>query len=190
MRRVLLPVLAGCAGMALSAGRALPAAATAGDGGSGEEAFIPAGLEPLFADMLGTGQALPGNCTLAHGEIARTVALATYACPNGEVVLQLVHPGVAPAASRRTDRFAIVATSGVPPPGLIDALAERVRGRERAFEWTYVGGAGPRRSSAFLSRAVGGALAVMLIWGLGRAVRRLLGRRRGRGEHRPAANGH
>ncbi|MBX3025712.1 hypothetical protein KF840_12465 [bacterium] len=190
MPRVLPPLLTGCAVMALVAGGAAPHATLAVDGDGTEDVFIPAGLEPLFADMLGTGQTLPGNCTLAHGEIARTAVSATYACPSGEVVVQLVHPDVAPAASLRTDRFAIAVKSGGPPPGLVDALAQRVRERERDFAWMRTDGAGPRPSSRILPTAVAGAMAVMLASAAGRALLRLFGRRRARGDRRPAANDH
>src|SRR5215510_2784137 len=61
-----------------------------------EKYIIQPGAEALFADMLGQGQTLPGGCAFSGGQIERTSVLATYTCRGGSVVLQLLHPEIAP----------------------------------------------------------------------------------------------
>src|SRR5437016_11795573 len=103
-----------------------------------EQYVIQPGAEPLFADMLGSGQTLPGGCTLSEGQIERTEVLATYACGGGQVVLQMLHPEIAQTGGVRTQRFAVTVKSGAPPAGLVDAVADRIRAREAAFEWKRI----------------------------------------------------
>src|SRR5437870_1606738 len=78
------------------------AALAANELSAAEEFVIPAGQDDLLAEMLGRGGALPGQCTLATGEVDRTIIKATYACPGGEVVFELRHPGKAPATATQT----------------------------------------------------------------------------------------
>ncbi len=137
-----------------------------------ERYVIEAGAESLLAEMLGRGETLPGGCTLTDGKIERTTVLATYSCGDRQVVLQLLHPALAPSRAVRTGRFAIATTSGPPPAGLVEAVAERIRAREAAFEWTDVGGARTptRRWPVLLG---GGALAAILaLWALRRRASR------------------
>ena len=141
-----------------------------------EKYVIEPGTEALFADMLGSGQTLPAGCTFGDGQIERTSVIGTYACGDTPVVLQLLHPELAPRGALRTQRFAITVKSGTPPAGLVEAVAERIRAREAAFEWKTVeggasagGGPTPRWAVAF-----GAAAAILAFW----AVRRLVARRR------------
>jgi hypothetical protein len=90
--------------------------------------------------MLGRGATLEG-CQMGNGEVDRKVVNVVYACPGGEVAVQLVHPSEAPSGATETDHFAITLQSGTPPEGLLPALASRIRSKESSFEWTLVGGA-------------------------------------------------
>ncbi|HSP99542.1 MAG TPA: hypothetical protein VL049_20155 [Candidatus Dormibacteraeota bacterium] len=129
-----------------------------------EQAVIPPGVEPLFADMLGSGQSLPGGCKFSDGQIEHTTVLATYTCQDGEVVLLLQHPDSAPAGGVRTQSFALSVKSGTPPPGLIDAVAERVRAREGAFAWKTVGGGQAPALRKWLTIAAAVLIVAVLIW--------------------------
>ena len=127
-----------------------------------EQYVIQPGAEPLFSDMLGSGPTLPGGCTFRNGQIERTSVLATYACGGGQVVLQLLHPEIGPRGGVRTRRFAIAVKSGAPPAGLVEAVAERVRAREAAFEWKSLGAG----VAQMMRRAVpvAAAVAILLFW--------------------------
>ena len=103
-----------------------------------EQYVIQPGAESLFADMLGRGQPLPSGCTLSDGKIQSTAVVATYSCGGAQVVLQLLHPDSAQPGGVRTQRFAVTVTSGAPPAGLVDAVADRIRAREAAFEWKRI----------------------------------------------------
>ena len=102
------------------------------------DAVIPPGQEELLLLMLGKGASLPDGCTLSDGQIDRTVVKATYACPLGDVIIQLSNPEQAPEKATETERFALVVDSGAPPESLLDALAASVRARESGFEWLRV----------------------------------------------------
>jgi hypothetical protein len=131
-----------------------------------ERYAIEPGSEPLFAEMLGQGQPLPGGCTFGEGKIERTAVLATYTCVGGQVVLQLLHPSSIPSGGVRTERFAIAVTSGTPPAGLVEAIAGGIRAREAAFEWTEVGGSSPPPRRWPLPVAGGAAAAILAFWAL------------------------
>ena len=142
-----------------------------------ERYVIQPGAEQLFADMLGTGQQLPGGCTLGEGKIERTSVVATYACGAERVVLELVHPSVAPNRAVRTERLAVGVKSGTPPAGLLDAVADRIRAREAAFQWTAVGdqsgaGAQSRWPVAIATGVVVGILALWILRRIAAARRR------------------
>jgi hypothetical protein len=144
------------------------------DAASEDERYvIQPGAEPLFADMLGRGQTLPGGCTFANGQIQRTTVLATYTCGGGQVVLQLSHPELAPPGGVRTQRFAVTVRSGAPPAGLIDAVAERIRAREATFQWKTLVGAQTRRWPVLVAAGALVAAVVVLV-----ALRRFAARRR------------
>jgi hypothetical protein len=136
-----------------------------------ERYAIEPSAEPLFADMLGIGQTLPGGCAFSDGKIERTSVRATYTCGDGQVVLQLLHPA-STSGGVRTQRFAIIVKSGVPPAGLVEAVADRTRAREAAFEWTKVGGrsAPPRRWP--MAVAGGAVTAILAVWTLRRRAAR------------------
>src|SRR5439155_17893490 len=146
-----------------------------------EQYVIQPGAESLFADMLGSGQTLPGGCTLSDGKIERTSVLATYTCGGGQLVLELLHPETAQTGGVRTQRFAVTVKTGAPPAGLLAAVADRIRAREAAFEWkrTAAGGEHTMRgaqTSRWVVVVVAAAAAVAVVFW---ALRRLAGRRRG-----------
>jgi hypothetical protein len=139
--------------------------ATPSDGAlQAEPPVIPAGMEPLFADMLGSGASLPAGCKFTDGKIERTTVLATYACQDGEVVLELVHPDGAPPGGVRTENFALSVKSGTAPQGLTDAIAERIRAREGAFSWKTFGEETSTAKRKWLAIAAAVLVAVVLIW--------------------------
>lgn len=140
----------------------LAAIAVIGVARAEEYAILP-GAESLLGDMLGAGQTLPGGCTLGDGQIDRTAVVAGYTCGGEQVVLQLLHPGVAPRGAVRTQRFAVTVKSGAPPAGLVDAVAERIRAREAAFEWASVG-SGPASAMPWPELIAVGALIVVLVF--------------------------
>ncbi|MFO0755167.1 MAG: hypothetical protein U0359_01645 [Byssovorax sp.] len=108
---------------------AFPAAAE----GDGFVKVIAPGNEKLIAEMLGTGESLPGGCKLASASIDRTQVVAHYDCGR-DVVVELHHPSDAKSAPSRTSRFALV-PKGDPPADLMSALAERIKAREERFRW-------------------------------------------------------
>jgi hypothetical protein len=174
-RRV-VPVLAAVAVVGIARAEPEHAPVPADAARLNERYVIEPGAEALFADMLGSGQTLPGGCTLRDGQIERTSVLAIYTCGGGEAVLQLHHPEMAPRGGGRTQRFAVTVKSGAPPTGLVDAVAERIRAREAAFEWKSVGGNSPggaqtMRWSVLIAGAV--VAAIVGFW----ALRRLAARR-------------
>ena len=140
---------------------------------------IPPGQEPLLADLLGSGQTLPGGCKFADGQIDRSTIVATYDCTGGQVVIEVRHPDEAPSGALRSDRFALSVRKGTSPQGLTDAILARIRARESEFEWKTVGasGSGGLRRVTMLGGAVV-LVAAVLIW----LLRRL-------GSKRPAAGG-
>lgn len=86
--------------------------------------------------MLGHGVALPGDCRLVKGNLDKTTIKATYACPSGEVVVELAHPANAPTRATRTEKFALRVDRGTAPPDLQSVLLSRIRERESQFHWT------------------------------------------------------
>lgn len=100
-----------------------------------DEPIIPPGQEELLVQMLGRGTTLPDDCTFRAGQAEYTKVTATYACPGGDVVLELAHPDVAAGAEVETEQFGITVQSGAPPAGLADAVAATVRSHEDAFQW-------------------------------------------------------
>jgi hypothetical protein len=131
-----------------------------------ERYAIGPGTEPVVSDMLGRGEPLPGGCAFASGRIERTYVLAAYTCGADQVELRFLHPEVAPPGSVRTKAFAIAVTAGTPPGGLVEAIADRVRAREKTFEWTTVGGRDPygrQWNVAAVAVAVGLVVALGLV---------------------------
>ena len=154
--RIVVPVLAAMALIGIA--RAQPGGApTPVDATRQNEHYaIPPGAEPLFSAMLGSGQTLPGGCTLSSGQIEYTSVRATYTCGGGQVVLELVHPDVARPGGVRTQRFAVTVKSGTPPDGLVETIAERIRARETGFEWQRVGDSAPQKRRWGVPVAAGG----------------------------------
>jgi hypothetical protein len=101
-----------------------------------EDYVIPPGQEDLLGAMLGKDGGLPGNCTLSTGDVQKTIVRATYACPKGDVVVELTHPDVAAAGTTRTEKFGVRIESGTPPSDFQNALLARIRERETDFRWT------------------------------------------------------
>ena len=173
--RIAVSILAAVAGVGIARAQPGGAPMPVDAARENEQYVIQPGAEPLFADLLGSGQTLPGGCTLSNGEIERTSVLATYSCGGGNVVLQLLHPEIAPSGGVRTRRFAIVVKSGTPPAGFVDAVADRIRAREAAFEWTDLGRRGTQTMRWLVPLAAGAVVAILVFW----ALRRLTVRRRG-----------
>jgi hypothetical protein len=149
--------------------------AAAGEAVGVEEAIIPPGQEELLSEMLGRGATLPGECTFRGGQADPRAIRASYTCAGGEVIVELRHPDAAPADAVRTARFAIMERGGSPPPALIEALAQRIRSRETAFEWTRL-----HRRSALDTALLITVIAIPAAAGLlgGAVVGRFLYRRR------------
>jgi hypothetical protein len=141
-----------------------------------DESFVPPGQEELVGGMLGNGITLPGDCKLVSGNLEKTTIRATYACPTGEVVVELAHPAAAPADATRTEKFALRVERGTAPPDLPNALLARIRERESQFQWTVYPARGPEPPAAASVPVLSGAvvLGVLLIAAL------LLWRRRSR----------
>lgn len=112
-----------------------PAVATA----QGAPPVIGPGQEPLLADLLGKGASLPGDCAWAGATVEETRVVSWYTCAGARVEIELRHPTDAPVEAARTLRFAVRArATSPPPPGLVDALAARIRLREAEFVWSGV----------------------------------------------------
>lgn len=124
-------LLCACAAMALMGSP--PAAAS-----PRELAVIPPGYEELLAAMLGRGADSCGGCAFAGAAIERELIRARYACADREVAVELRHPGAAPQALLRTERFAVVAARGEVPALLLEELERRLRAREVEFEWSTI----------------------------------------------------
>lgn len=102
-----------------------------------DNAAIAAGQEELISEMLGGGTTLGGGCVLSEAGIQYTVITASYACPDGQVVLELGHPSEAGRDAVPTARFAITVRSGRPPGNLLDSVVSKVRAHEDGFQWTW-----------------------------------------------------
>ncbi len=133
-------------------------------------AVIPPGKEDFFAEMLGRGATLPNQCAFAAGQIAQGTVTVTYACPDGEVGVALGHPSAAASGATVTEQFALTVKSGSPPAGLVDALAERIRSREKGFEWTWLGPTVSTQSSRVIIVVL--VLFVGVLWLVVRRTRR------------------
>jgi hypothetical protein len=152
-----------------------PRSQPAGDGSAGgADAVVPPGQEDLLAEMLGKGATLPEGCKLTDGRVEHSTVEATYSCPAGEVVFELSHPSRAGGAATRTDRFGLTLRSGSPPQGLAPALAARIRSKEAAFEWKWIGQ--PRAASR--SRLLLATAGLLAIAALGFVLRRRSSARR------------
>jgi tetratricopeptide (TPR) repeat protein len=161
--------------------------------GVGQERVIRPGQEGALADMLGSGATLPGSCAFTGGQIEGGVIAATYACPTGDVVLELREVGRIPDALARTDTFAIVTRSGSLPPDLLDALLPRIRARESAIGWSIhageqgaegstlnrVGSAAQSWGAVLIAALAGAAIAVALWRAWHRSAGGLIAPRRG-----------
>jgi hypothetical protein len=128
-----------------------------------EESFVPAGQEELVGAMLGNGVALPGDCKLVSGNLEKTTIKATYACSNGEVVVELAHPASAPTDSTRTEKFALRVERGTAPPDLQSVLLSRIRERESQFQWTHAAASPRAEPTAPSGAAVFGVLVLGLL---------------------------
>jgi hypothetical protein len=131
---------------------------------------VPPGQEAVIGAMLGSSGGLPGDCKLDSGNVEKTTIKATYACPTGEVIVELAHPAAAPAKAERTAKFALWVERGTPPPDLQSALSSRIRESEGQFQWILQPEATPAPAltpTRMLSSAlVLGAflLAALLLW--------------------------
>ena len=81
-----------------------------------------------------------GFVSCANYENGYFAAYRHLADEDPDVVLFLgdyIYEGTQPGGVR-TQRFAVTVTSGAPPAGLVDAVADRIRAREAAFEWKRI----------------------------------------------------
>src|SRR2546425_13194588 len=175
--RIVVPILAAMVVVGIARAQPERAPIPVDAAGQNDQYVIQPGAEPLFADMLGSGQTLPGGCRLSDGQIERTEVLATYTCGGGQVVLQLLHPEIAHTGGVRTQRFAVTVKSGAPPAGLVDAVADRIRAREAAFEWKRIGAGGEHtmrgaQTTRWVVVVAAAAPVTVVFW----ALRRLTGR--------------
>jgi hypothetical protein len=133
----------------------------------GEEAavpgvpIVPPGREKLLADMLGMGVELP-ECAFAGAQAEEGIIRSHYACPAGEVTIELRHPSRAPNPIVVTERFAIVSSSGTPPPELTKAIEARIRARESGFEWTWIAG-DPGSSPPFVTQITHAGVLILVV---------------------------
>jgi hypothetical protein len=128
-----------CAAVIVAAGFLFaPAFAAADEAPAFQEPVVPPGQEELLSAMLGRGAALPDGCKFAGGDADGPIIRATYTCPTGEVVFEVVHPSNAAEAATQTERFAIAVQSGSPPTELADTLASLIHSREADFEWVWL----------------------------------------------------
>lgn len=98
--------------------------------------FIPPGQEALLSEMFGKGVALPGECAWAGASVEETRVVSWFTCAGERTELELRHISDATGSVARTSRFAIRTPGSAPPPGLVEAIAQRVREREGTFVWT------------------------------------------------------
>jgi hypothetical protein len=139
-----------------------------------DESFIPPGQEELVGAMLGNGVTLPGDCRLVRGNLEKTVVKATYACPSGEVVVELAHPAAVSTNAARTEKFALRVDRGTAPPDLQSVLLARIRERESQFRWTVYPPTTPRAQPTAVPMLSGAVVLLLLLAAL------LLWRRRAR----------
>lgn len=178
---------------ALAATTLLAASAIArADGG---QPVIGPAQEPLLADLLGKGASLPGDCAWAGANVEQTRVVSSYTCAGAHVEIELHHPTDAPADAVRTLQFALqIKPAAPPPPGLVDALAERIRARESGFVWSLSRdhvAAGESTAPAASPRdpVLPGVLGALALTGLMAALMRLIYRRLQRATSSTAALG-
>ena len=120
--------------------------------------------------MLGSDVALPGDCRLVSGNLEKTTIKATYACPSGDVVVELTHPDAAPTNATSTEKFALRVDRGTPPADLQSVLLSRIRERESQFHWAVYPDRTPAAETRAVSMLSGGVvlglllLAALLLW--------------------------
>lgn len=102
----------------------------------GQERVVRPGQESVLAEMLGRGAELPGPCAFTGGRIEGGTIAATYACPGGDVVLELRDPRSVAAPAATTEQFALTTPGGQVPPALLEAVVAHIRARESAFAWS------------------------------------------------------
>jgi hypothetical protein len=129
------------------------------------EAVVPAGQDDFLAAMMGRGETLAGGCKFSGGNVERSAVVASYTCPDGEVVFELKHPDAAAAGATRTERFAVTLRSGTAPPGLAEALIERIRAREGSFAWVWPRPSAVRPWRLRIVPTAAAALALVLLVG-------------------------
>jgi hypothetical protein len=161
---------------------ALLAAAGTARADGGQPVIGPA-QEPLLADMLGKGASLPGDCAWAGAAIEQTRVVSSYTCAGARVEIELHHPTDAPEGALRTLRFAIqIQPAAPPPPGLVDALASRIRARESSFVWSLsrdhlAAGEAPAPAPAQRDPVLPGAVAALALAAVIATLMRLIYRR-------------
>jgi MYXO-CTERM domain-containing protein len=128
-----------------------------------DESFIPPGQEELVGAMLGSDVALPGDCRLVSGNLEKTTIKATYACPSGDVVVELTHPAAAPANAVRTEKFALRVERGTVPADFQSVLLSRIREREGQFRWTVYPASTPTAEPTGVTVLSGGVVLGLVV---------------------------
>jgi MYXO-CTERM domain-containing protein len=128
-----------------------------------DESFIPPGQEELVGAMLGSDVALPGDCRLVSGNLEKTTIKATYACPSGDVVVELIHPAAAPTDAVRTEKFALRVERGTAPADFQSVLLSRIREREGQFRWTVYPARTPPAEPMAVTTLSGGVVLGLLV---------------------------
>jgi tetratricopeptide (TPR) repeat protein len=108
-----------------------------------QQLVIPAGQERLLGAMVGQGDVVLAGCRLRRAAVQKGYVIVEYACPGAEAPVRLVmHPPTYTGeAAAKTEKFVLAAGPGATlPPGLADAVAERIRAGERRWYWLEVEG--------------------------------------------------
>jgi hypothetical protein len=130
--------------------------------GSPDSAAVPPGQDEVIAEILGRGKIFPGECRFAGGDAGRSIR-ATYVCRDGEIVVELLHPGGARASAVNTARFAVVLRGKPIPDGFADALAANIRSHEGAFQWKIFRSREARRAAALVLSLIGPLVACVAL---------------------------
>ncbi|MFT3768107.1 MAG: glycosyltransferase family 39 protein [Minicystis sp.] len=101
-------------------------------------------IEPAQGELLGKWMALgPDGAGTGYrfegGEIRETFGTFRYTGPDGRKVIELHHRDTVSAPARRTERFALKATTPGVSDALLDVLEKRLRENEAAYTWIEAG---------------------------------------------------
>lgn len=94
-------------------------------------------IDPAQGALLGQWMSIGGEgpYRFEGGEIRRTFGVFRYAVPGGRAEIELHHRDTVASPARRTEKFALRATSPDVPAPLLDALEGRLRDHESGYTW-------------------------------------------------------